>query len=193
MMSLFTWTPRSPGQGISIYFCSRPWACVFSLSISACWLNSPAQGVFHFLRVLGNRPRIGKKINIFILVLQRPPFEKKSQTGPEILSSVALSKLASLPSAGRGGAATPFTFPAPSGGLCPSTLQVGPTKCQTSSCTAQGLWAVCSSPLFVPLPTHTHLGLHQLPAHCSPFPPCDLILIPPAPLQGADPFPTSPN
>lgn len=107
----------------------------------------------------------------------------------EILYLVALSKLASLPSAGRGGAATPFMFTAPSSQLCPSTLQVGPTKCQTSSCTAQGLWAVCSSPLFVPLPTHTHLGLHQLPAHCSPFPPCDLILIPPAPLQGTAPSP----
>lgn len=39
-----------------------------------------------------------------------------------------------------------------------------------------------AAPGFVPLPTHTHLGPQQLPAYGHPFPPCDLIFIPPVPL-----------
>ena len=64
-----------------------------------------------------------------------------------------------------------------------------PCKCQTCSCTAQGLWAVCSSPLFVSLPARTHLGFHQLPAHCGPLSPRNLILTTPAPLQSSESHP----
>ena len=64
-----------------------------------------------------------------------------------------------------------------------------PRKCQTSSCTAQGLWAVCSSPLFVSLPARTHLGFHQLPAHCGSLSPLRPNPQTPAPLQGGESHP----
>lgn len=109
-----------------------------------------------FLCAFENRPQIGKKINIFILVLQRPPFERKIQTSP-VLSIAGVTKdkrdplldcpWASLlpPAFCLGGVGPPQltkTF------HVSWLLEVGCAhqhyrwvlrKCQTSSCRAQGL------------------------------------------------------
>lgn len=63
-------------------------------------------------------------------------------------------------------------LPAPGSGLCPSTLQVGPVQVPNEQLHSPGtLSCLQLSSLFVSLPAHTHLGFHQLPAHCGPLSP----------------------
>lgn len=87
-------------------------------------------------------------------------------------------------------------LPAPGSGLCPSTLQVGPVQVPNKQLHSPGtLSCLQLSSLCIPASSHTP-GIS--PAACplrppfppaTPFPPCDLILTTPAPLQSSESHP----
>lgn len=174
--------PRSPGERIIVYFLPLGLEPVF-IPEYLCLLT-------YSLGEHGAGPWIGKKIKSFILVLQRPPFEKEKSgllclKQWEITAACEgdalpwpLGRRAScslLP--GMGGVLhSRETFhvprppsPAPRSGLCPSTLQVGPKQVPNRQLHSPGTLS-CLQPSSLCTPANSHTpGIS--PAACPPQPP----------------------